>query len=182
MEESIKKSLNCEVLEAELFIKEPKTGTLLSFIHNYSENVYDNYNDLFIDKSKLQSCPTGTCPPFYKKMFVTVNGKILQCEKINHEFALGQVYDDRVELYLEKAAKQHNDYVFRYQKQCAVCSINKQCIQCVFQIDDIHKPDTKCFGFRNAEAHKRYIKNNIDYLRKHPKLYGRLMREARISD
>ena len=33
--------------------------------------------------------PTGTCRPFERKLFLTVRGKILPCEKIGQEHAIG---------------------------------------------------------------------------------------------
>jgi uncharacterized protein len=92
--ESISKAADCEELESEMFIKSPNISELANFFHHYSGNVFDGYNDLFVNRTTQQSPPTGTCTPFFKKMFVTVNGKILSCEKINHEFAWGQVYDE----------------------------------------------------------------------------------------
>jgi uncharacterized protein len=181
IESSIQQSLNCETLQTELFIKNPRTKRLLTYLHTYSGNVYNNFNDLFINEDQLQHYPTGTCPPFFKKMFITVNGKILQCEKINHEFAIGIISEDKVILDLDKIVEQHNNYIFRYQKQCMVCAVKRNCPQCVFQIDDINNPDTKCLNFRNKQAMEKYEKDNMDYLRNHPELYGRIMRDVRTT-
>lgn len=87
--ESLHQSENYEKLSKDLFVNEPTTIDLLIYLHQYSGNVFRDYNDLFVDKSKEKYTPTGTCPPFSKKMFVTVNGKILQCERIDHKFAWG---------------------------------------------------------------------------------------------
>lgn len=38
----------------------------------------------------LKTIPTGTCIPLVKRMFVTVTGKILPCERIGQQFALGK--------------------------------------------------------------------------------------------
>jgi len=163
--ESIGKSVDCEELESEMFINSPNISQLANFFYSYSGNVFDSYNDLLVDRNKLQFPPTGTCTPFSKKMFVTVNGKILSCEKVNHEFAWGQVQDDKLELDLELIAERFNDYVFRYTKQCSVCAIQDKCRQCVFQIDDIHDPGTRCRSYTIPEAHKRYIRKQLEYLK-----------------
>ena len=182
MTDSIQKSINCENLKTELFIKNPDTGVLLSYIHTQTNNVYDNYIDLLIDtKGQNSYPPTGTCPPFFKKMFITVNGKILQCEKINHEFAIGYISSDKVELNFDKVANQQNDYVFRYQKQCSICALKENCPQCVFQIDSINAPDTTCLNFRSKQMLEKHEQSVINYLQKHPELYGRIMREIRVS-
>ena len=180
--ESIRKADDCEVLESEMFIKSPNISELASFFHHYSGNVFDSYNDLLVNRNKLKFPPTGTCTPFSKKMFVTVNGKILSCEKINHEFAWGQVKDDKLELDLELIAERFNDYVFRYTKQCSVCAIQDKCKQCVFQIDDIHDPGTRCRSYTRPEAHKRYIRKQLDYLGKHPDLYDQIIKRVVITN
>ncbi len=180
--ESICKSVDCEELESEMFINSPNISQLANFFYSYSGNVFDSYNDLLVDRSKLQLSPTGTCTPFFKKMFVTVNGKILSCEKINHEFAWGQVQDNKLELDLELIAERFNDYVFRYTKQCSVCAIQDKCKQCVFQIDDIHDPSTRCRSYTSPEAHKRYIRKQLEYLGKHPDLYDKITKGVVITN
>jgi uncharacterized protein len=65
--ESIQKAPNCEALQTELFIENPETKALLSFVHSQTGNVYDNYYDLLVDVKKIPHPPTGTCIPFFKK-------------------------------------------------------------------------------------------------------------------
>lgn len=153
----------------------------MHYLHAHSGNVYNHYTDLFMNKDQMLRFPTSTCLPFMRKMFVTVNGKILTCERISHEFAVGSVSGSRVKLNLEKIAAQHNDYVFRYRKQCGICAAKKNCRQCVYQIDDIKNSDTKCQGFENKTDHQQNEQQILSYLGHHPKLYSRIMKEVRIS-
>ena len=70
-----------------------------SFMHDFrrhSGNVYYDYNELLYDWEEANFIPTGTCFPFFKKMFVTAQGKIMQCERINHIHSLGLVKEDGV--------------------------------------------------------------------------------------
>lgn len=180
--ESIGKSVDCEELESEMFINSPNISQLANFFHHYSGNVFDSYNDLLVNRTKLQSPPTGTCTPFFKKMFVTVKGKILSCEKVNHEFAWGQVQDDKLELDLELIAERFNDYVFRYIRQCSACAIQDKCKQCVFQIDDIHDPGTRCRSHTSPEAYKRYVQKQLEYLGSHPDLYDKITKRVVITN
>ena len=178
---SIKNAPNCDALETELFITNPDTARLMFYLHGYSGNVYNYYTDLFIDKAQMSYPPTATCLPFLRKMFVTVNGKILPCERISHEFSAGRVSDSEVDLDFEKIAAQHNDYVFRYQKQCGVCAVKKNCRQCVYTIDNINTPDTKCPGFTSQLDFQQNERRIVSYLSRHPELYGRIMKEVRVS-
>ena len=179
--ESFNEASNCEELKAEMFIHTPETNLAMKYLYYQSGNVFFNYNGLLLNKNKTCIIPTGTCTPFAKKMFITVKGKILQCEKINHEFSVGQVTDIGVELDFEAIAKQHNDYVFRYAKQCKKCGNRSACMQCVYQIDDIRSNNTLCDRFC-TEYHKE-IQNRrcLQYFTEHPELYKRLLNEVAIK-
>lgn len=178
--ESIQQATNCESLKSELFIKTPETDSVLKYLYYISGNVFFRYNGFLLQKKNIQLPPTGTCIPFSKKMFITVKGKILQCEKINHEFSLGQVTDEGVKLDFEAIAKQHNDYVFRYAKQCEKCGNRTACMQCVYQIDDIHDPNTRCHGFCTEAQKEKQNEQCLRYLSEHPELYKRLLNEVTI--
>lgn len=179
---SLLSASNCEQLETSMFVDSPRVKELLKYLHRYTNNVYDDYNNLMFDDAQTKVYPTGTCAPFFKKMFITTNGKILQCEHIKHIFAVGQVYEDRVELNFEKIIQQHNKYIFRYEKQCLSCAAKSQCSLCIFQVDAINTPGSLCPNYRNTEKQLEYVKQNIDYLREHPSLYKKLMTEVILSN
>lgn len=178
--ESIQQANDCESLKNELFIKAPEIDGVLKYLYYQSGNVFFRYSNLFLSKKDIQLPPTSTCIPFSKKMFITVKGRILQCEKINHEFALGRVTDEGVELDYEAIAKQHNDYVFRYAKQCEKCGNRTVCMQCVYQIDDIHDNNTRCHGFCTEAQKEKQNERCLRYLSEHPELYKRLLNEVVI--
>lgn len=179
--ESIDQASDCESLKSELFIREPATGQLADYIHFYTGNVFNNYNELLLQNGSLAATPTGTCRPFSKKMFVTVKGRILPCERINHEFALGRVTDTEVLLDYEQAAAQHNQYVFKYIRQCQSCAGKRNCIQCVYQIDDIHQENSRCYGYRTLQQQQEYKQNCLECLDRHPEYYRRILREVSIK-
>ena len=175
---SIQKANNCEALKNELFIKSPETGALVNYIYHHTGNVFNDYNDLLLGREGSSFPPSGTCIPFSKKMFITVKGRILQCEKIDHEFALGQITNKNVELNLEQAARQHNKYTFRYMNQCKTCAAKQLCTQCVYQIDDIHDKTSKCYSYYSATQHEKQKEYYMDHLDKHPELYNRILKEV----
>lgn len=175
---SIQKANNCEALKNELFIKSPETGALVNYIYHHTGNVFNDYNDLLLGREGSSFPPSGTCIPFSKKMFITIKGRILQCEKIDHEFALGQITNKKVELNLEQAARQHNKYTFRYMNQCKTCAAKQLCTQCVYQIDDIHDKTSKCYSYYSATQHEKQKEYYMDHLDKHPELYNRILKEV----
>ncbi len=176
--DSIMSSENYKQLSKELFLTEPNTSDLLNYLHKYSGNVFKNYNSLLINKTVVETIPTGTCVPFWKKMFVTVTGKILQCERINHEFALGSVTEIGVDLNSDKIASDFNGYLDKLQQQCDKCHRNNGCMQCLFYIDNISGDNPKCQGFMNEEKFKQYSSHCLNHLKNNPKLYKQLMEEV----
>ena len=179
---SIEKTGNREELEADLFLQAPNIKRLTHFLYMFSGNMLDDFNSLLFNENNAKKTPTGTCIPFFKKMFITVSGKILQCEKINHEFALGQVSDDGVEMDLEHVAKMANGYNFKLIGQCQSCSNFKKCTQCVFQINEINSIAPKCPGYISVKAFQNSKNANLDYLGKNPGLYKKIMKEVQMRN
>ena len=178
--ESYYRSTNCEAIEFETFRRAPRVDRLTDYILQQSENNFLSYNDLYINNNKYL-LSTGTCFPFTKKMFITVNGKILPCERINHQFSLGQVYEDRIELNEEYVANRYNYYDSKCVKQCVNCACNKFCPQCMYLIDNICKENTLCLNFRSNEDLIKRNEDIFNFLQEHPYYYKKILEEVKIS-
>lgn len=180
--EKIIQSSQCDLIEYELFTKAPRVASVINYIHNYSDNFYRNYSSLVINKNKLFRYTTGTCLPFLKKMFVTVNGKILPCERIAHDYAMGQVTDTEVLLNYELIAEQHNRYTSRYLKQCKHCAISRHCRICVYQEHEINRGCNLCSSFMTEKQFATEQNATLAYLGKHPELYRRIFNEVSVGE
>jgi uncharacterized protein len=99
--ESLFQEENYKEVERGLFMKSYSYKDAVMFLHQYTGHVFKTYNDLLFDKEYKKFVPTGTCIPFSKKIFVTVNGKILPCERIGHQFALGKMKTQSRKRYLD---------------------------------------------------------------------------------
>lgn len=179
--DSILQSENCEAVEAELLMKDPRANQLIMYFNHQTGNFFNNYTELFLNKSVVKRPYTGTCVPFSKRMFVTVNGKILQCERIDQDFVLGYVHDDRVELDYESIAAIHNTNVTKCIKQCNVCVINTLCPECVYNFNDIKESETVCRKFCSKRELDIKNKMNMDFLRKHPDYYEKILAEVTVK-
>ena len=177
----IKNTPDHEILEKELFISNPKTYWALDYIRKNSGNIFNNYSQLLIDKNKISYPPTATCIPFSKKMFITVKGRILQCEKINHEYCVGTVDDERVNLDLEQVANQHNKHIFRHIKQCKSCATRHNCPICIFEQDDNDATINKCPSYINQEDYRIQCEQQLEYLGQHPEYYHLFLEGVRIQ-
>lgn len=162
-----------------MFLSSPTYHSATLFLMQYSEFKYENYNELLYGKSKLNTTgPTGTCIPFSKKIFITVNGKILPCERIGHQFALGSIENKRINLDFEQIAKKYNHYFAKLDSQCSRCYNAKSCIQCIFNIQDIKKNKCTCNGFMNEQKFQAYKNAQLSFLARHPDSYARIMNEV----
>lgn len=136
------------------------------YFSRLSGNIFYDYNDLFLDKELFGVIPTGTCIPFAKKMFVTTQGKILQCERINHKYFLGYIGDGIVNIDFKKIAKKFNQINHKFIKQCSSCIFIKHCPRCMYRLNDTVN-ENRCLSYRCKSSEKlsleRY-RNGIDFL------------------
>jgi uncharacterized protein len=178
--ESLEQSEHYEKIEKDMFIQSPNYQQVCTFLHQYSGYVFRDYNELLYGKQEQNDWITGTCAPFGKKMFVTVNGKILPCERIGHQFALGYIDKQGVRLDFEKIALRYNQYLNKLDTQCKACYNKKSCTQCIFNIENIDE-NPICHGFMNKEDFDNYVQWNMNFLAKHPEDYYKLMEEIVVE-
>jgi len=178
--ESLHQAENYEAIEQDMFIKSGTYQSVTTYLHRYSGFVYRNYTDLLFSRPPI-TIPTGTCIPFGKKMFVTVTGKIMPCERIGQQFALGRVSEKGVELDIETIAAKYNAYYVKYDRLCSKCYTANSCIQCIFNLPDLENDCPVCYGYTNKQNFEIYKARQMDFLRKHPEEYYRIMEEVVIE-
>ena len=177
-QESLHQSEHYEEIERDMFIRSSSYQSVTLFLHQYSGFVFKDYLDLLFDRSTPKTIPTGTCLPFSKKMFVTVNGRILPCERIGHQFALGEITDTEVRLDMEDIADKYNEWFAKFEKQCSKCKTIKSCIQCIFNVSDLEGKKPICHGFMNEEMFRNYFNSQMHFLEKNPEDYKKIMEEV----
>jgi uncharacterized protein len=170
-----------EAMEKELDLDSAANKSLQHFIFRYSGNIYKTYNSLLQKPGVIKYLPTGTCFPFSKKIFMTVNGKLLPCERIGHQFVFGQVTEQGVEIDCEEIARKQNDYYDSVRKQCVICYRVGGCTKCMFHIKNLDKIPV-CDEFLTKSAFEKYLQGKIHQLSKHPELYKRIIEEVSVMD
>lgn len=166
----------CEDLKEDLYLSDPNVANLDYFIDAFLSNTFKSYADLFIDEKKQKYIPTGTCQPFNRKIFLTVNGKILPCERIGQNLPIGKVENGKVNI----------DYVYirdfyagMYQKlidQCKDCALWKNCTLCVYLIEK-KENNKKCSRFISKNNSCSYFSYYISFIENKPTLYKRVVNE-----
>lgn len=178
--QSLKDSSNVEEIEEELFVKGPKVKQLTDYIYAHSGNVYSNYSHLRTKKESYYKIIPGTCTPFGKKMFITVKGKILSCERIGHQYSVGKVTEEGVLLNFKSIVAQHNMYISKFMNQCMICAESQTCKKCVYQMDETRQEKGICPGYQSEKQMEKKKAAAFACLREHPGMYKRILREVTI--
>jgi uncharacterized protein len=180
--ESLQQSEHYSEIEADMFLKSPTYHSVALFLQQYSEYAYKDYNELLYGKPKIEAyLPTGTCLPFSKKVFITVNGKILPCERIGQQFYLGNLTNNGVELDFDAIAQKYNQYYAKMEKQCTSCYNKQACIQCIYNMPDIEKEEPKCLGCMSRGSFENYRNAQLRFLAKNPEAYYKIMNPVMLQ-
>ncbi len=182
--ESLAQAQNYCEIRRDFFQEFPEVREANSFLSAYSGFVYKSVEQLLHLDVQPEFIPTATCPPFGKKIFVTVNGKILPCERIGQDHSLGSVSAEAVNLDFEAIARQYNYYYDRLSYLCSVCYTNKSCGHCLFNLP---QPETsaknkkaQCPGCCDATHFSRYMGHHMSILEENPQIVPLFMKEVNI--
>lgn len=178
--ESFEQASDYEPLQQKLSLS-PSHLQLNSFLDAFSTNTFHTYLELFQRTRPRLYIPTGTCSPFNRKIFLTVNGKILPCEKIGHQAILGYVRNGHVEIDFEKIVQFYQEKYKHMIPLCTECVQAENCGQCVFLMKE--KDDKLvCPMFRPKKKliHK-YFARFITMLEDQPDSYQKILQEITID-
>ena len=181
-QQDLSQAKNQEELRKEMKFDTPETNELFYYFSNTLGNVYDTYLDLLSPETEVPRMPTGTCLPFSKKLFVKVDGKIMHCERIHHNFYFGAVRDGKVNLDLQDVADRFNAYIEKIKPICQSCAGIKYCMKCFYTIDGLDSKSVVCDAYMNRLQLKQLESHYKRYLFHYPTLYREFMNEVVLSD
>lgn len=174
--ESIERTSNVKLVESEMFLEAPRNMSLFSQLVKLSGNVFDDYLDMFKDappEDYYRPCG-GTCQPFGRKLFVTVNGKILQCERCGQDFSFGTVSREGVDLDMTNVACIFNTLLNKADRMCSKCADRKSCSVCIYSLIDLASEAPKCNYFCTKKQFERWEKDNREYMCENPEVYKQI--------
>lgn len=179
--ESLNQSEHYSKIMKDMALQLGSYQSVSSYLVQNSPFVYHNYNNLLFGKhdNGQRRVPTGTCIPFSKKIFMTVNGKLLPCERIGQQFAVGSVTDKGVELDLQSIANMYNCYYSKLDNRCKSCHNSKSCIQCIFNLPDL-ETTCRCHGFMTENDYRAYENAQLAYIYNNPEEYRNIMERVVI--
>ncbi|MDR2921367.1 MAG: radical SAM peptide maturase [Tannerella sp.] len=178
---SMKQAMNCEAVVEDLFGIDPQTMQLSNFFEAYTDHTYRSLPDLFFKKDTITYLPTSTCPPFYKKIFLTVNGKILPCEKIGQRTPLGSVTNGVVELHSEEIKKIYMKLYGDIIRQCEKCYAWKNCGCCIYLFNANKEGKIVCDRFFGKKEIIAYFADALSTLEEKPEYYEKISKELTID-
>lgn len=172
--QSLNQSPQKEEIRDGLSLRDSEYRELTLFLKQYSGFAYGDYTDLLFEKGEPAFIPTGTCIPFTRKLYLSVNGKILPCERIGQQFGLGEISGTEVKLNPLVIAQKCNERLARMEKICKSCYNKKACSQCIYNLEGIGAKPV-CKGFMDKKAFQSYCSHNISLIRQKPSLYREIM-------
>jgi uncharacterized protein len=147
-----------------------------NFLKYLSINYYiSNINALLHVVEK--QLPTGTCTPFYKKIFLTNRNKLLPCEKISYQYSMGEVNED-IEIDIPEITRQYNFYYEHIKKFCQSCYAYRFCGTCLFHINNVDNADSDefvCDRFQDQKDFKNKLQRIFSFLEKYPNDFSEIL-------
>lgn len=152
----------------------PKALAFNHFVDAFLSNTYQSYTDLFIDETRQSFIPTGTCQPLKRKLFLTVNNKLLACERIGQNHFLGKIESGKVDIDFEGI---RDFYAQMYQDvipQCRNCAVWRNCGLCVYHIKTVNGRK-RCTRFLPKVKASPYFEDNLTYIERNPEIYNKII-------
>jgi len=151
------------------------------YLRNHSGRYFDTYLDLLRKETAEPLIPTGTCLPFSRKVFLTVDGKILPCERISHSYEFGHILGSEVILNFDYIRKLY-DHLFEPMIQlCSTCYRRFGCMQCIFHLKQRDSDIHKCNGYMNKYSYSSFESKQLFYLQSHPEHYVHMLKHLVFS-
>ena len=139
---------------------------IYSFVRKNARHYFFHYNDVY-KAGQLPLTPTGTCFPFNRKVYLSVNGKILPCERIHVCHTMGRVSKTKgILLDTVAIAEYFNNAVAVFKEHCKTCYNRPTCGICAFKYSD-----EPCREFINQVDFINNMYGNLNLIEKYPHTY-----------
>lgn len=172
--------LNSET-NGQRFVDNPQFDRIARYILMHSPYAYMDYNELLFDLQKeRKKIPTGTCLPFTKKVFVTVTGKIMPCERIGYKYSLGIIDDGRIDIDFAAIAQMYNEYFGKVKNTCSHCFNRDGCLCCILNNGQLNSPSAKCRYFVTFKDSKLREVEVANFLKRYPEAYAYIMTQYEV--
>lgn len=125
---------------------------------------------LFPTNTKKIIIGGSTCLPGELSVFALIDGTLLPCEHIGHEYAFGKVTETCVKIDYIEVAEKYNAYYKKIEHLCSRCFNILTCVQCMFYLD-LCSDKPICNGFMNKAKYSKYLSTQIGHLENNKDIY-----------
>lgn len=150
-----------------LITQNPLFNRILSLCTRLLGYTYNKESELLTDEPVNNDIlPTGTCVPFSKRMFVSYDGKIHPCEKVNRDHPLG--YTDskgKVHIDCKYIADKFLERIKQNKLLCSRCYLQTCCTKCSFCYSN-----GKCDEFTSRNKFAKLLTETVSYIELHPNI------------
>jgi len=162
-------------MRQDLIMENPIHKRIFELCVKHSLHSYRDESQLFDDKCDI-NYPTGTCVPFSKRIFVSYNGELHPCEKVNRDKAWGKV-DHKGALAIDfcEVVKRFNNMLDDYERICSSCYLQQFCTKCALQSDSV------CKNWTSKEQLKTILSQTYSYIEKNPHVVNLLTENVIIK-
>ncbi|RPH33139.1 MAG: radical SAM peptide maturase [Bacteroidales bacterium] len=131
-------------------------------LNRFNSFIFSEYSDLLSESNKKRTI-TGTCNPFRNKIYITANGELMPCDKIDFKYALAKITKTHLDINFSEIAQYYNSIFHKMHRVCSSCFRNNRCSQCIFFINPENEI-IKCNGYIKSSDYRTIISEKINRL------------------
>lgn len=161
-----------------LITQNPLFNRILTLCTRLLNNSFNKESELLQNENIHDKVlPTGTCIPFSKRMFISFDGKIHPCEKVNRDAPIGYIdADGQVQIDCEKIAGRFIKKITENLHLCKKCYMQFCCTKCSFCYSN-----GKCNEFTSRVKFMKMLSEIVSYIELHPSIIGILEQKIIIK-
>jgi len=169
---------NMDNRNPQIGLENPDMRAINDFIFSNKKSIVRHYDELLFDKIQPTQ-PTGTCPPFSLKLFITSSGLILPCERVGYKNVLGKIENSKINIDFQKIADLYNDKYDRIEKQCNQCYSSERCPTCIFHVTEEDNV-FNCNKYCSLDQYNSSLTAKIKLLEKNHNSYISLLKRSKF--
>lgn len=164
-----------DIRDKQKILRTPAAKQIIPFLLRNSGFHFKSYNQLLNSGERFIKISTGTCNPFERKIFLTVDGKILPCEKILQDYYLGCVDEKGVHIDFQEIANKYNAFYKKIMHLCNRCASSDGCSMCIFMLNLLDE-NPACKFFKTSAETTASTSISLSLLEETPRFYPNIMR------
>lgn len=159
-----KNTNNCIFNLEEYLLEDPQYISISKNLSKYTKVNISSYKDMISNiNDNRKYVPTGTCLPFYRRLFLSVNNEIYPCERVGQNFNLGSIIDDIVKIDFKQIVTFYNNIYDKIRKECYKCFNVLNCQTCIF-LQNFENKEIKCDEKLSLNQMKNILSSNFTIL------------------